>query len=111
MSNSPYVTQALEVFRKDQQVQAIVKSQATSEIADHLGESLESLEQRVLLEAFRKHAERKGTDIFRLSLDMTATPEQKKQELLKLHQNTADALGIDLDEYFLLNPHLKAETE
>lgn len=111
MNNGIYIKKALEIFKQDQQVQAIIKSQVNPKIADDLGHSVEALEQQILLESFRDYATSQGTDTLRLALNMVATPDQKKQVLLQHHQDTANALGIDLEEYFVLNPRLKAETE
>ena len=106
-----YIKEALEIFKQDSRVQAIIKSKVNPKIADDLGNSVEALEQQVLLETFRDYATSQGTDNLRLALNMVATPEQKKQVLLKHHQDTANAIGMDLEEYFMLNPSLKAETE
>lgn len=111
MNNGIYIKKALELFKQNSEVKEIVRSRANSEIAKILGESLEDLEQQVLGEIFAKYATSKGTDTLRLALDMVATPEQKKQVLLQYHQGTADALGVDIKEYLMLNPNLKAETE
>ena len=106
-----YIKEALEIFKQDHQVQATIKSKVNPKIAEDLGHSVEALEQQILLESFRDYATSQGTDTLRLALNMVATPEQKKQVLLQHHQDTANALGIDLEEYFVLNPKLKAETE
>ena len=111
MSNIIYIEEALEIFKQDPRVQAIIRSKVNPKIADDLGDSVEALEQQVLLETFRGYATSQGIDTLRLALNMVATPEQKKQALLQHHQDTANALGIDLEEYFVLNPRLKAETE
>jgi hypothetical protein len=112
LSNRIYLKEALEIFKQDQQVQAIIQSKVNPKIADDLGHSIETLEQQVLLETFRDYyATSQGTDTLRLALNMVATPEQKKQVLLQHHQDTANAIGVDLEEYFMLNPSLKAETE
>ena len=106
-----YIKKALEIFKQDSQVQAIIKSKVNPKIADDLGDSVEALEQQVLLETFRDYATSQGIDTLRLALNMVATPEQKKRVLLQYHQDTASAIGVDLEEYFMLNPSLKAETE
>lgn len=111
LNNGMYIKEALEIFKQDQQVQAIIKSRVDPKTADALGHSVETLEQQVLLETFRDYATSQGTDTLRLALNMVATPEQKKQVLLQHHQDTANALGIELEEYFALNPKLKTETE
>ncbi|KCX66694.1 hypothetical protein J567_4517 [Acinetobacter baumannii 754286] len=42
---------------------------------------------------------------------MVATPQQKKQALAQYHEDTANALGISLDEYLKIHPQFKAEIE
>jgi hypothetical protein len=111
LSNIIYIKEALEIFKQDPRVQAIIKSKVNPKIADDLGHSIEILEQQVLLETFRDYATSQGIDTLILALNMVATPEQKKQVLLQHHQDIANALGIGLEEYFVLNPRLKAEIE
>lgn len=109
MSNSIYIKKALELFEQDSKVQEILRARASTKVSKILGESSEELKQRVLIEEFIKFAESKNTDSLRLALDMVATPEQKQEVLLKYHQNTAEALGISLEEYLTLNPYFKDE--
>lgn len=111
MNNGHYIKKALEVFKQDPHVQAALISRVSPEIAKVLGESMEELEQRTLLELFIQHADLRKTDTLRLAVDMVATPEQKKQALTHYHENTANALGISFDEYLKINPQLKAEIE
>ena len=106
-----YIKETLKIFKKNQKEQAVIKSKVSPKIAEDLGHSVETLEHQVLLETFRDYATNQGTDTLRLALNMVATPEQKKRVLLQYHQDTASAIGVDLEEYFMLNPSLKAETE
>ncbi len=50
MSNIIYIEEALEIFKQDPRVQAIIRSKVNPKIADDLGDSVEALEQQVLLE-------------------------------------------------------------
>ncbi|UIZ59154.1 hypothetical protein LZP46_15755 (plasmid) [Acinetobacter sp. SCLZS86] len=56
MSNIIYIEEALEIFKQDPRVQAIIRSKVNPKIADDLGDSVEALEQQVLLETFRGYA-------------------------------------------------------
>ena len=80
MSNIIYIEEALEIFKQDPRVQAIIRSKVNPKIADDLGDSVEALEQQVLLETFRDYATSQGIDTLRLALNMVATPEQKKRK-------------------------------
>ncbi|WP_323740305.1 DUF6388 family protein [Acinetobacter oleivorans] len=111
MNNGHYIQKALELFKQDPHVQAALNSRVSPEIAKALGESIEELEYRTLFELFTQRADLDNTDTLRLALDMVATPHQKKQALAQYHEDTANALGISLDEYLKINPQLKAELE
>nr|WP_314370692.1 DUF6388 family protein [uncultured Acinetobacter sp.] len=111
MNNGHYIQKALELFKQDPHVQAALNSRVSPEIAKALGESIEELEYRTLFELFTQRADLDSTDTLRLALDMVATPQQKKQVLAQYHEDTANGLGISLDEYLKLNPQLKAEIE
>ncbi|UVL73486.1 DUF6388 family protein [Pseudomonas protegens] len=54
--------------------------------------------------AFEDEAESRGIEPWELVLDLVAeTPEELKAMRLEVHQEVAEALGMDLEDYLQLN--------
>jgi hypothetical protein len=53
--------------------------------------------------AFEDEAEAQGLQPWELTLKYTSTPQEYEAERLKLHQEAAEVLGVEWDEYCEMN--------
>ncbi|MEN4915695.1 DUF6388 family protein [Acinetobacter pittii] len=75
--------------------------------AESIGTTVETLRLQVMNQRFVEHATQLGIDTTHLVLQFIDVPEDEKNKILKgYHQNLANSLGIDWQDYIAINPHL-----
>lgn len=79
----------------------------TVDEAESIGTTVESLHSQVMNQRFVEHATQLGIDTNHLVLQFIDASENEKNQILKnYHQNLANSLGIDWQDYISINPHL-----
>ncbi|CAA0193588.1 hypothetical protein ABKPCSM17A_01186 [Acinetobacter baumannii] len=68
---------------------------------------METLRTQVMNQKFVEHAALLGIEPIHLVLQLIDAPEDEKNQILKnYHQNLANSLSVDWQDYIAINPHL-----